>query len=428
MKLKKNHKTLSQSVPEIGIDNMKTNLIYIMKYIKHILFLASIFAILKGSAQSISVFVPTVRIADNNFNAPQGDNIFSTIQEAVDASGSGDIVYIQPSPTSYGSVTLEKQVHLVGIGFNLDKDAPHISQMTDIVFQNNVDNTNNPSNSTITGLKIRDIYIIKQNGTANYTLEGVEISNNEIREIQNACCGTYMPTNNLELSGNSFSQEVQFMNQATNVLIRNNLFESGVYFFSTSPNSGIVSNNLFYAPLSKYSQGDNLIVQNNNFIGVTSSSRAFITTMLDVIVVNNIFYGRTPSIEIVGGSTSTQFQRNTFTNNLSFSTGDDLLPPAGGGAGNTGDGNIEGSSPLFTDVPLLNTWSAAYNFTLSPGSPAMSAGSDGSDIGISGGPYPMTDPNFFLKTTPLPTIQTLNTNTIINPNDDLDIRVRVKAN
>ncbi len=428
MKLKKNHKRVSQSLAEIGIDSMKTNLIYIMNYIKYILALVSIFAVLASAGQSISIFVPTVRIADNNFNAPQGDNIYATIQEAVDASEPGDIVYIQPSPTSYGSVTLEKEVHLVGIGFNLDKDAPHISQTVDVVFQNNVDNTSNPSNSTVTGLKIRDIYVIKQSGTANYTLESVEITNCEIREIQNACCNSYMPMNNLELSGNSFSQEVQLVNQATNVLIRNNLFQSGVYFLSTNPNSGVVSNNIFYAPLSKYSQGDNLIVQNNNFIGVTGSSRAFITTMIDVIIANNIFYGRTPSIEVAGGSSSTQFQRNTFTNNISFSTGDDSLPPAGGGAGNTGDGNIEGSSPLFTDVPLLNTWSSDYDFTLTGGSPAEGGGSDGSDIGITGGPYPLTSPNFFLKTTPLPTIQTFNTSTIINPDDDLDIRVKVKAN
>ena len=45
----------------------------------------------------------TIRIADNNANRPTGANIYATIQTAVDAAvaNDNDIVYVQPSPTSY---------------------------------------------------------------------------------------------------------------------------------------------------------------------------------------------------------------------------------------------------------------------------------------------------------------------------------------
>jgi len=83
---------------------------------------------------------------------------------------------------------------------------------------------------------------------------------------------------------------------------------------------------------------------------------------------------------------------------------------------------------MFADVPILNTWTDTRDFTLSSGSPALAAGSDGEDIGITGGAFAFTGSNFQLDTTPLPTIQILNTSTIINPGDDLDVRIKAKSN
>ncbi|MEP5612750.1 MAG: hypothetical protein ABJP45_10900 [Cyclobacteriaceae bacterium] len=396
-----------------------------MKATKHTQLLASVLFIL-------TIFGATaqgVKIADNNFNAPTGDDIYPTIQAAIDAADPGDYVYVQPSPTTYGSVHIEKEIHLVGIGFNLDKDSPLQSTMLDVTLRNNIDNTSDASNSSVTGLTIRDIYTTIYPGAPTITLEGLKISNCQIQELQNLCCGTtYAPVNNMEIFGNYFTESVDFANQATNIIVRNNLFDGNVYFASSNPNSGVVSNNIFYGAVGKASQGDNLIIQNNNFIGATGSTAAFISVMIDAIVVNNIFYGRTPSVTTGGGSTSTNFQRNTFTNNLSFSTGDDLLPPAGGGISNQGSGNLEATAPLLTNVPLLSTWASTYDFTLGAGSLAIDGGSDNSDIGISGGPYPFTEVNFILKTTAIPTIQIFNTSTVINPGDDLDVRVKAKAN
>jgi len=364
----------------------------------------------------------TVRIVDNNFNAPTGDLIYATIQQAVDASIPGDIIYIQPSPTKYGDASTYKRLHFKGIGFDLDKDQPHISHIGDITLINNVDNTQNASGSTIEGLQLDYVYINKSSGTPSFNLSDISVRNCYMSGMT-----AYIPTSNVEISDNRITSSLTFYEAMSNLIVRNNLMDNFL-LLSGSPSSVVVSNNIIYGTLRKESQGDNLVIQNNNFIGAKNSSAAFSVQMMDAIVANNIFYGRTPSISNSGGSTSTNFQRNIFTNNLSYETGNDALPPSGGGVDNSGDGNIMGSSPLFANVLLLNTWSADYDFTLQGGSPAIDAGSDGTDIGISGGPYADFDPNFSLITTRLPTIQIFNTSTVINPGDNLEIRVQAKTN
>ena len=191
-----------------------------------------------------------------------------------------------------------------------------------------------------------------------------------------------------------------------------------------------------YGGFYKRTQGDNLTIVNNNFMGSKGvndfvsfpQSLAANQILLDVIVANNIFHGRTPSDVTGGGSSSGNFQRNVFSNNLTYETGNDELPPSGRSAGNTGLDNLEATNPLFAGVPINNTWSSSHDFTLQAGSPALSAGSDGTDIGISGGAYPMSGTNFSLFTTQVPTIETLNVEPIILPTDNLDIRIKVKAN
>ena len=49
----------------------------------------------------MNCWAQAIWIADNNFNAPTGANVFPTIQEAIDAASAGDIVHVQPSPTTY---------------------------------------------------------------------------------------------------------------------------------------------------------------------------------------------------------------------------------------------------------------------------------------------------------------------------------------
>jgi len=370
----------------------------------------------------------TTRVADNNFNAPTGPNVYSTIQAAVNAASPGDIIQVQPSPTTYGNVTIGSPgLTLMGIGFNLvGKDIPLTSKMGTITLTNNTDNTLDADGTIITGLQLTYLYLGNNTGPS-YTLQNILVENCAMNYIF-AQSGS--PTDGLEVRGCRMwdtNYAIYSSNYLNNAVIRNNLMNGSISFVHASPGNNLVTNNIMYGGINVNATGSNTTILNNNFVGATGVEAAFNTKLLDCIVTNNIFFGSTPSIGNTG-STSTNFQRNVFTNNISFATGDDALPPAGGGSGNTGSGNIVASSPSFVNVQLLDAWSSAYDFTLQAGSPAINAGSDGTDMGITGGSYPFTTPNFEYKTTPAPTIQILNTSTVINPGDNLPVRIKAKSN
>lgn len=387
-------------------------------------YLVASFLLIAGNLNAQNVWV-----ANNNFNAPTGPNVFSTVQAAVNAASAGDIVQVQPSPTPYGNVGIDKQLTLMGIGFNVDKDIPLTSVMGNITLTNNIDNTSDSDGTIIKGLQFGVLYAAANTGPA-YTLENVLIQNCQFSYLYTTT-SSYSPIDGMEIrdcyiTSGSNNWGIFLYRPTTNVIIRNNLMAFSISFLSTTPGSNIVTNNILYDGVYVTAQGSNTTILNNVFVGASGSESGFTSILRDCIIANNIFYGSTPSIA-AGGSTSTNFQRNVFTNNLVFSTGDDTMPPNGGGAGNSGSGNLVGT-PSFVNVPLLDSWTSAYDFTLQGGSAALNAGSDGTDIGISGGSYPFPTPNFILKTTPAPVIQILNTSTVINPNTDLPVRIKANSN
>lgn len=376
-------------------------------------------------AFTTTINAQNVWVADNNTNAPTGSHIYPTIQEAVDAASDGDIVQVQPSPYTYGGAVINKQITLVGIGFNLTKDLPLRSNMSYITLTNNADNTSDADGTIIKGLSF-DIMYLASNTGPSYTLENITVYNCSFNYLYTYNNGTYSPVDGIEIYHCSIYNSTigLILDMPTsNAIIRNNVIRGYVNFSSgTAGSSNIITNNILYDGIYVNAEGTAMTILNNNFIGQTGTETAFNTELKDCIVSNNIFYGSTPSIGATG-STSTAFQRNTFTNNLVYSTGDDTMPPNGGGAGNSGSGNII-ASPDFVFVELLNTWSSSYDYSLNSGSPALLAGSDGEDIGITGGAFPWTDANLILKTSATPTIETLNTSTVINPGDDLPVHVK----
>src|SRR5690348_1513684 len=71
-------------------------------------------------ALSISSFGQTIRRVNNNPGV-SGTNIYSTIQLAHDASTDGDIIYVEGSSNSYGTLTSTKSLTWVGPGYLLAK-------------------------------------------------------------------------------------------------------------------------------------------------------------------------------------------------------------------------------------------------------------------------------------------------------------------
>ena len=373
----------------------------------------------------------TTLIVDHNFNAPTGPHIYSTLQAASNAANPGDTIQVQPSPTAYGNITINKPLVLVGIGFNVVKDIAFESIIGNVILTNNTDNTSQASGTIIKGLRITGGIQTALTG-ATFTLSDITLYNNIIAWV-------YNPSVNLDnweiydcyiystVTSNSCIYSTW---RITNSLIRNNLLLLDVNFASTSPGSNTITNNMMFGGVAVRAEGTNTNIINNVFVGAANTTYAFNNYLRDCIVSYNIFYGVTPSVA-AAGSSSVNFQRNVFSFNILHATGADLWPPAGGGGGNTGSPNYMGS-PLFTNVSLLNTWSSGYDFTLLAGSPALLANiPDGGalfDIGLTGGAFPWTESNMIFQPTALPVIEVLNTSTIINPGDNLPVNIKATSN
>jgi hypothetical protein len=373
---------------------------------------------------SIATAQTTVRIVDHNFNAPTGANIYSTLQAAVTASGSGDIIQVQPSATAYGHVTINKPLTLMGIGFNLTKEIPYQSTIGNVTLTSNVGSTENASGSIITGLTITTLTLGTVPGPA-YVLSDVSIYNCIITTI-NGPSGVSANLNNLDIYANYITSSIRIYNTVTGISwFRNNvLWANYLDFRSASPSSITITNNIMYGFIVIIAATTSIPILNNNFIGASPSTYSF-GSINEKIVSNNIFYGRTPHAN-AAGTASGNLINSIFTYNLSISTGNDAFPPAG--ATNSGNNNLQTVSPALTNVPVSSNWSIAYDYTLMTGSAAIDAGSDGTDIGITGGFFPWTEGNLVLKTSAAPTIEILNTSAIINPTDPLPVRVKAKSN
>jgi hypothetical protein len=367
----------------------------------------------------------TTWVADNNVGAPTGPYIFTTVQAAVDAAAPGDIVQVQPSPKVYGAVTIRtKNITLKGIGFNVDKETPLLSILDNIALSNNAANDSDADGAIIEDLQFRDLVVAVNTGPA-FLLQNVLVQNCLFNSVYTYQYASYSPVDSLEIRDCQLGG-LNFYFGVSNSLFRNNLFDD--FNLIGVADNVTIANNIIYGGVRVVSESGTTTILNNNFIGATGSESAFNYKLKYLMVANNIFYGSTPSIG-VSGSLSNEFAFNTFSNNLVYATGDDTMPPTGGASGtdNNGLNNLVGN-PNFVNGAISNSWSAAYDFTLQAGSPALGTGSDGLDIGISGGNYPFPGSNLLLKTSAAPVIQILNTSGVINPGDDLPVRIKAKSN
>src|SRR6478736_2123282 len=291
-------------------------------------------------------FGQTIRIADNNPTAPSGANVYkgnstvSAIQQAVNAAQPGDIVYVQPSTINYGDVTIDHQITLRGIGFNTGKDIPLTSAVGNIGLTNTLTNTTNASGTTIDGLAGNHIYLGFQTGTFTYTLQNITITNCTLAVDGITRAGGYMPATNITIQNCFTGISFNPTGTVSQLFTYQSYLYQLLFYGGGSLTSSIISNNLS-------DNGNNnafgcvncgaaltvsgLIITNNNFLGENNVSNTFFINrdLHDAIVSNNIFYGCAPNAS--GGGI---FERNAFSNNLSFGTTADALPPVGTGSGN----------------------------------------------------------------------------------------------
>lgn len=296
-------------------------------------------------------------ITVNNTSPSPGQ--YSDLQTAIDVASSGDTLLIQRSASSYGNVTITKRLVLIGEGALPNKIPQNTSTLGTITLTYNTTTLSSASKSKLIGLSIATISLIEKSTDVNYACDSVSILNCKITTL------------NLKNRVYDLNVSHSFITSVANGLLFNcrfsNNFLSNFNSLTTLGENNIFLNNLFFTRLT-FRGG---IIANNIFFNNTGTT--FIFGCYNSIVSNNIFY-----------STSTTFNSSDYIIN-----------------GNTSVNNQFNINPLFVNPVLFNTVNAYTHtspasgpfadFHLQTGSPAIGAGTDGTDLGLYGGSTPWRD-------------------------------------
>jgi hypothetical protein len=280
-------------------------------------------------------------------NAVGGAAQFTTVQSAIDAAQPNDTILVQGSTINYPDINITKALTIIGPGHH----PTAIGSFAAVV--GNCTVTPLSSGTRLVGLDVYSINLGGGDAVDNFVVRNCIIRNN--MAFQNS-------TTNCVFEGNFiYAGIVMYDFQGMEMIFRNNVF------FHNSTGPRIVSIN---SPI---------IFDHNTFLG-NSTGRIF-NLVNQAIISNNIFYNCDLSNT---GSFSSSYNGCVITNNATFLCAG-TLP----GATNSGSGNLNGVDPLFVNYPgIPSDFSWLYDIRLQTGSSLLSAGSDGTQIGVYGGTYP----------------------------------------
>lgn len=296
----------------------------------------------------------TVRTVSNDIHSP---GQYTTLQAAHDASAANDTIYIHPSGTSYGTLSLTKPLVLIGGGALPDKQVKLNSHVQSISIEYNT-SISSGSGSKIYGLDIADVSLWYLTTFSN-AVGSITFSRNKIETI--------------DLKGSHH-----------NLLFYQNIIGTIDFMYGATMYNSVFSNNICNTFNVNSAAGYNNLITNNQF-----GERLFIG---GAIISNNIFYSSTPLYFDI--------KTSTFTNNILVASTpvneSDIIKGT-----TTGTGNLFNIDPVFV-TPATSSQIRYYTFTspaagpfanlhLQATSPGKDYGTDGTDVGIYGGTYSWID-------------------------------------
>jgi len=334
-------------------------------------------------------------------NSPQSTTTYQTIQAAHDAATSGDIIYVQPTATSYGNVIIDKAITIVGRSHG---EVNHVSTLGNITIRS--------SNVTVKGVFFNIM---------NTSINGpnpLPFVNTKIYECKfsNATLGVTSANNptisldNVEIQGCVFGGFIQ-NTDSVNILISNNIITTN--FTVRNPVSTVISNNIFRS-------GNTDITLSN-----TSSTET-------VILYNNMFKTNSPtdkSVILNNGDFN-------FSNCLTFNYGAGNLNFVAGSGTFLENNSLLNTNPLFSDVDSnINTSFAGnspnYNpivrmddLTLQIGSPALTGGGNGGEIGLFNNGF---NYDYIGNPRDVPTMDITNYDAAVPKNGTINVTITAKA-
>jgi hypothetical protein len=240
----------------------------------------------------IIYFLPLVSVAQNSYtvcNAPGIKADYFTLQGAIDSVAAGSVLYLFPSPNSYGSVTLQKKLSIFGTGYMLDQNSePAASPNTSGVTLNAINFKPGSNNSYIDGLQFNEpsnviTYRFYLDSVSNITISHCMASTQDnfssiifYSRNSTGCsinqCYFLLSLNPLH----SFAAFYREQGDGSQIQFNNNIIDGRFPGIGMTMNSGlnsqkygnlIFSNNLFYINLggsafSNYTYRDNFFINN----------------------------------------------------------------------------------------------------------------------------------------------------------------------
>ncbi|MFC5196155.1 hypothetical protein ACFPH8_12500 [Bizionia hallyeonensis] len=319
-----------------------------------------------------------ILIVDNNTNVDTTpSHMYNSFTSAIAAAANGDIIYVQPSITSYGNVTINKEVTIYGLGHTPELNAGRSATFNIVTIAAN--------NVKISG--VASTNSISTNATrSNITVEKSLIANT------------------IGMSG------------VTNGVIQGNVIKGGITLNATTSTNITVTHN-FLDGIGIYSLNgfnSSTIFNNNIVTSAITANSSFLSTPIDLVAQNNIFI-------FTSTFNGTNWQYNgtptTYNNCISYSYNGTTLAPL------TGTGNFDNTNPQFVSIPGTNpAFLVNNNYNIGSGS----LGTDGNDVGLFNGGYDFDMRGY---PTPLPYLEEMTIiNNVVQAGENLNINLKANAN
>jgi hypothetical protein len=283
---------------------------------------------------------------------------FSTIQAAINASNSGDTIYVHGSPLPYFAFNINnKQIFLFGPGRNPD---------------------------------IPSAYKASIGSGPQIQLSGTAASGTEFHGFLFAISIVISSPNpsNIKFIRNEFATASIIMNNTepySGFIIRGNYFHSASTIEGHSSAGGfyqdfMLENNVFRTTFSFSVRSlvncTNVFFNHNLVFNSASHSNSFFLSCSNLVLTNNIFNEQNLCYDLTNSN---------FINNITWNPPDSSVneTPWACSGNMDGGGNIADMNPMMADQVAVDDGSAGplHNFTIASG-PANNSGSDGKDMGV----------------------------------------------
>ena len=281
---------------------------------------------------STGLIAATITV-DNKVNSAAQ---YTDLQDALDAANSGDTVLVAGSPTTYGSILIEKELILIGNGYRIDSEFDYATTVSTVTFNDDVD-PDDPTDSYMAGFVTGSVYFYYG---LNLLMERCKTG------------------------------AVWFDNNNVSATLRNVIIDSYIYMYPDVHQSVVVQNSILRNGI--YNTNPTSILEIDHCMFLDNSMQY--SDIQYTLIRNSIVYG----VSAAGG------ENMTFASNMCYIEGSTTTFEIGGT--NTGDSD-ENVDPMFTDIQNVS-FSYSNDYTIQAGSPALTSADDGGEIGIFGGAYP----------------------------------------